>query len=70
LCFSLGRQHPSANKPTLVVRDVSRAGRDDLDLEIRNDLLAVLMSRSSELFVFAWKTGQHIAVSGIVLKLL
>ena len=70
LCFSLGGQHPSAIEPTLVVKDVPRAGRVDLnlDLEIRNDLLAVLVSRSGELSIFAWKTGQNIAVSGIGLE--
>ncbi|KIM76495.1 hypothetical protein PILCRDRAFT_91583 [Piloderma croceum F 1598] len=61
LCFSSGGQHPSANEPTLVVSDVSRAGGDDLwlglDLEIRDDLLAVLGYRLS---IFAWKTGQNI----------
>ena len=64
LCFSSGGQHPSANEPTLVVSDASRAGGVDLglDLEIRNDLLAVLGYRLS---IFAWKTGQNIAVSDI-----
>jgi hypothetical protein len=66
LCFSSGGQHPSANEPTLVVSDVSRAGGVDLglglDLEIRDDLLAVLGYRLS---IFAWKTGQNIAVSDI-----
>jgi hypothetical protein len=67
LCFSLGGQHPSAREPTLIVRDVSRA-EQGLDLEIRGDLLAVLVPLSGELFVFAWKTGQNIAVSGIGLE--
>jgi hypothetical protein len=44
LCFSSGGgEHPSAREPTLFVRDVHGTERATMEMEIRGDLLAVLL---------------------------
>ena len=69
LCFSSGGgEHPSAIEPTLSVRDVCRTEGATMEMEIRADLLAVLLQEhraKPEFLIFDWKTAQNIAVSVI-----
>ena len=68
LCFSSGGgEHPSAGKPTLFIKDVDGTELDAMEMEIRGDLLAVLLKRryraENEFLIFDWTTAQTIAVS-------
>ena len=66
LCFSSGGGgHSSVGEPTLFIKDVDGTGLDAM--EIRGDLLAVLLKRwyraENEFLDFDWKTAQTIVVS-------
>jgi hypothetical protein len=68
LCFSSGGgEHPSAGEPTLFIKDLDGTELDAVEMEIRGDLLAVLLKRrtraGNEILIFNWKTAQFIAVS-------
>jgi hypothetical protein len=68
LCFSSGGgEHPSAREPTIFVRDVDGTERVTMEMEIRGDLLAVLLKEEdwaeNEFLIFDWKTAQTISVS-------
>jgi hypothetical protein len=69
LCFSSGGgEHPSAREPTLFVRDAHWTERATMEMEIRGNLLAVLLKEEedwdeSEFLIFDWKTAQAIVVS-------
>jgi len=67
LCFSSGGgEHPSAREPTLFVRDVHGTEGVTMEMEIRGDLLTVLLKEywaENEFLIFDWKTAQTIAVS-------
>ena len=66
LCFSSGGgEHPSAGEPTLFVKDVNEVGGATMEMEIRGNLLAVLLRyrAENEFLIFDWKTAQTIVVS-------
>jgi hypothetical protein len=70
LCFSSGGgEHPSAREPTIFVRAVDEPERAAMEIEIRGDLLAVLLKEEeqywaeNEFLIFNWKTAQTIVVS-------
>jgi len=68
LCFSSGGgEHPLAGVPTLFVKDVDGTESATMEMEIRGDLLAVLLKEEDwaehEFLIFDWKTAQTIAVS-------
>jgi hypothetical protein len=68
LCFSSGGgEHHSAGEPTLFIKDVDGTELDAMEMEIRGDLLAVLLKdedwAENEFLVFDWKTAQTIVVS-------
>ena len=68
LCFSSGGgEHPSAKEPYIFVRDVDGTERVTMEMEIRGDLLAVVLKEDywaeNEFLIFNWKTAQTIAVS-------
>jgi hypothetical protein len=67
LCFSSGGgEHPPAREPTLFVRDAHGTESATMEMEIRGDLLAVLLKEDwdeSEFLIFDWKTAQAIVVS-------
>jgi hypothetical protein len=68
LCFSSGGgEHPSAREPTIFVRDADQVDRVTMEMEIRGDLLAVVLKEDywaeNEFLIFNWKTAQTIAVS-------
>jgi hypothetical protein len=67
LCFSSGGgEHPSAGEPTLFVRDVHGTEGVTMEMEIRGDLLTVLLKEywaENEFLIFDWKTAQTIVVS-------
>ena len=68
MCFSSGGgEHPSAREPTIFVRDADQVDRVTMEMEIRGDLLAVVLKEDywaeNEFLIFNWKTAQTIAVS-------